>query len=111
MAKVKPEAPAAPAGGEAAAQGATTETAKEKKERGPVNKTYEFVSDPKPDLKLAPQAKLIVEEVKKAGKITRMDLCKALGANPGFKTRQPIERIVTYYQKDLEKAGVLKTAA
>ena len=83
----------------------------EKKARGPVNKTFEFVSDPKEDIKLAPQAKLIVEEVKKAGKITRVDLCKALGANPNFKTRQPIERIVTYYQKDLEKAGVLKVAA
>lgn len=106
MAKAKTE------GGENQANAAgATEGKPEKKERTPQKKVYEFVADPKEGTKLAPQAKLIVEEVKKAGKIERGELAKALGANPNFKTRQPIERIITYYQKELEAAGVLKLAA
>lgn len=106
MAKAKTD-DAAPA----AAGGAAPAAAGEKAEKRTVNKVYEFVADPKEGTKLAPQAKLIVAEVKKAGKISRADLVKALGANTEFKTRQPIERIVTYYQKDLEAAGCIKMAA
>ena len=108
MAKAKVE--------QGASTGATTDgkpadaTKTEKKERAPVNKTYEFVKDPGEADKLAPQAKIIVEEIKKAGKVDRAGLVKALQANTNFKTRQPVERIVTYYQKDLEKAGLIKVA-
>lgn len=108
MAKAKTEGGTEAAG---ASGGADTTAKAEKKERAPVNKVYEFVKDPGEGQKLAPQAKLIVAEIKKAGKINRADLVKALGANGEFKTRQPIERIVTYYQKDLEAAGLIKLAA
>jgi hypothetical protein len=59
------------------------------------------------DKKVAPQAQVIVNAVETAGKggITREDLVKALDGN--LTTRQPIGRIVSYYQKPLIEAGLI----
>jgi hypothetical protein len=74
-----------------------------------VNMKYVFQKDLAEGQKFAPQALLIVKHVQNAGGegITRKALCEALTADPDFKTKQPVERIVSYYQKDLENAGIL----
>lgn len=54
--------------------------------------------------KLAPQARVIVNVIgEHAEGITREDLSKALDGK--LITRQPIGRIVTYYQKSLVEGG------
>jgi hypothetical protein len=113
MAKAKNQGNAEPVDPTAGTEGTPVADApaKEKKAREPVNKKYEFVKAPGEGDKLAPQARLIVSEIEKAGTIDRATLCKNLAANGDFKTRQPVERIVTYYQKDLEAAGFIKLAA
>lgn len=59
--------------------------------------------------KLAPQAMVIVNAIEAAGTITREDLIKALGdgVTGPIKTRQPVGRIVTYYQKTLIASGAV----
>ena len=56
--------------------------------------------------KFAPQALLIVKHVKAHNTITRDQLCEELSKDPEFKTKQPVGRIVSYYQKDLVNAGL-----
>lgn len=56
--------------------------------------------------KLAPQARVIVNVLADHPKgLTREDLCKALEGK--LVTRQPIGRIVTYYQKNLVERGYI----
>jgi hypothetical protein len=55
--------------------------------------------------KLAPQARVIVNTVHAAKSITREALINALDGK--LVTRQPIGRIVTYYQKALIDAGYI----
>lgn len=58
------------------------------------------------DTKMAPQAKVIVNIIGTyPGGITRDDLVKALEGK--IVTRQPIGRIVTYYQKTLADEGFI----
>lgn len=108
MAKVKSAAPAATEGN--ATEGGAPAAA-EKKPATPRNSNikYTFVKDPAEGQKFAPQAVLIIKHVQSAGAdgISKSDLVKALAADEAFKTRQPIERIIGYYQKDLVNAGVL----
>ena len=70
---------------------------------------YTFVKEPAEGQKFAPQANLIVKHIQNAGAagISKTDLCKALDGDEAFKTKQPTERIVGYYQKDLVNAGVI----
>jgi hypothetical protein len=109
MAKVKSAAPAGTEGTNANPEGAAP--AAEKKPAAPRNSNirYTFVKDPAEGQKFAPQAVLIVKHIQNAGAdgIAKADLIKALAADEAFKTRQPIERIIGYYQKDLVNAGVI----
>ncbi len=68
--------------------------------------TFKFVKPVAEGEKLAPQARVIVNVLSehKAG-ITREDLSKALDGK--LTTRQPIGRIVTYYQKLLVERGYI----
>lgn len=56
--------------------------------------------------KLATQARVIVEVVHEVGSKTREELLDVL--KDRVKTRQPIERILGYYQKTLETKGFIK---
>lgn len=56
--------------------------------------------------KLATQARVIVEAVHEVGPKTREELLDVL--KDRVKTRQPIERILGYYQKNLETKGFIK---
>lgn len=73
------------------------------------NIKYTFVKEPAEGQKFAPQAMLIIKHVQNAGAngISKGDLGKALLADEAFKTKQPVERIIGYYQKDLVNAGIL----
>ena len=106
MAKVKAAKPEGEEGTTEQAAPAAKETKEAKAERNS-NVSYKFEKDIGEGQKFAPQAVLIVAAIKAAGTVTRKDLCKTLSENPDFKTRQPIERIVSYYQKDLVNAGIL----
>lgn len=107
MAEAKKATKAAPANAEAAAP-------KEKTVRG-ANDVFVFMpedertDDQKKAKKLPPQAAVIVECIRKAGKkgIGRKDLYAAL-PDAGLVTRQPAERIVAYYQERLLKEGWIK---
>lgn len=115
MAKVKTAAPAVENNNKAQST-PTTEAApatlKEKKVRVS-NIRYTFVKDPLEGQKFAPQAVLIIKHVQNAGAdgISKDDLVKALAADENFKTRQPVERIIGYYQKDLVNAGILSQSS
>ena len=95
--------------GENTAGEATTAKAekapKEKAARGGTDK-FVFQKDLAEGQKFAPQALLIVKHVKAHNTITRDQLCEELGKDPEFKTKQPVGRIVSYYQKDLVNAGL-----
>lgn len=56
--------------------------------------------------KLATQARIIVEVVHEVGTKSREELLEVL--KDRVKTRQPIERILGYYQKTLETKGFIK---
>lgn len=62
-----------------------------------------------PTSKLAPQAMVIVNAIEAAGSVTREDLNIALGdgVTGPLKTRQPVGRIVSYYQKALIASGTV----
>lgn len=67
---------------------------------------FTFVKQVGKDEKLAPQARVIVNTVESAGKpLDREELVKALDGK--LQTRQPIGRIVTYYQKLLVERGYI----
>jgi hypothetical protein len=73
--------------------------------RGNADK-FVFQKDLAEGQKFAPQALLIVKHVKAHNSITRDQLCGELAKDPEFKTKQPVGRIVSYYQKDLVNAGL-----
>lgn len=84
--------------------------AAKKKTAAPGNRTangdvFKFKESPEGAKKLAPQAQGIVDTIKAAGDkgVTRKKLCEALTSV--ITTRQPIERILTYYQKPLLNEG------
>lgn len=57
--------------------------------------------------KLAPQARVIVNELSgKTEGLSRADLITALTGK--VTTRQPVERILTYYQKQLVTSGYIR---
>ena len=68
---------------------------------------FVFQKDLAEGQKFAPQALLIVKHVKAHNTITRDQLCEELSKDPEFKTKQPVGRIVSYYQQDLVNAGLL----
>lgn len=92
------EAPAGAEGGEAQA----------KKEKPATKIQFSFVKDPDEKAKLAPQARVIIATLKELKTANRDHLVKVLTEQGQLKTRQPVERIVTYYQKSLETQGFLK---
>ena len=67
---------------------------------------FVFQKDLAEGQKFAPQALLIVKHVKAHNTITRDQLCEELSKDPEFKTKQPVGRIVSYYQQDLVNAGL-----
>lgn len=73
--------------------------------RGNTDK-FIFQKDLAEGQKFAPQALLIVKHIKAHNTITREQLCEELSKDPEFKTKQPVGRIVSYYQKDLVNAGL-----
>ena len=73
--------------------------------RGNTDK-FVFQKDLAEGQKFAPQALLIVKHIKAHNMITRDQLCEELSKDPEFKTKQPVGRIVSYYQKDLVNAGL-----
>ena len=73
--------------------------------RGNADK-FVFQKDLAEGQKFAPQALLIVKHVKAHNTITRGQLCEELSKDPEFKTKQPVGRIVSYYQQDLVNAGL-----
>lgn len=64
--------------------------------------------------KLANQARIIAATVRELGPngedVSRVALCDALAKNENFKTRQPVERIVSYYQAQLKAMGLVEHA-
>lgn len=68
---------------------------------------FSFVKDPDEKAKLAPQARVIVSTLKELKTAPRDHLVKVLG-DGRLTTRQPVERILTYYQKSLETQGLIK---
>jgi hypothetical protein len=98
-----------------AAPAATTDAPAAVKTRTEVNSTFTRVYDPSgkpvpPTSKLAPQAQCILNGVEAAGKdgITRENLVKALTGV--LVTRQPVGRIISYYQKTLVASGAVTMA-
>jgi hypothetical protein len=78
--------------------------------------SYKFASLPEGDQKLPPQAVTILKELKALGEDTfhnRDDLVKALDVQDGDKpnklnARQPIERVIAFYQKRLVDEGFIE---
>ena len=68
---------------------------------------YFYVEESK--TKLAPQAQEIVKTIQEMGTagVLRNDLVEALKGR--LKTRQPEERILSYYQKALIESGAIRT--
>lgn len=77
------------------------EKAEAKKERNAKRDQDRFVFVNKPEGKIAPQALSIVNILETAGKkgLTRKELVSAMSGV--VETRQPMGRILTYYQKKL----------
>lgn len=69
-----------------------------------------FAKEPAEGVKLAPQLALIVKHVKAAGEsgIAVDDLIKVLDADEAFQTRQPVARIIAYYQPTLTVNEIIK---
>lgn len=82
----------------------TNEAAKPAEERGGKDK---FVYVGEPNCKVAPQAQGIVNVLKEQGKkgCTRKELVVALEGR--IETRQPVGRILSYYQKKLIEAEAI----
>jgi hypothetical protein len=91
----------APAANTAGAQTAPAAPAKPK-----TIDTFRFIKGVQEGAKLAPQARVIVNVLSEfKNGVTREDLNKALEGK--LQTRQPIGRIVTYYQKLLVESGYI----
>lgn len=69
-----------------------------------------FAKEPAEGVRLAPQLALIVKHVKAAGEsgIAVDDLIKVLDADEAFQTRQPVARIIAYYQPTLTVNEIIK---
>lgn len=83
-----------------------TESAK-KKPRIVKNKSITYIKDPDEGIKFAPQCAIIVKHIKANNTITLVQLAEALEADPDFKTRQPTNRIIAYYLKDILNTGII----
>ena len=70
-----------------------------------------FVYVKEPEKKFAPQAMGILEILKKAGKkgLSRVELVKAMDGV--ITSRQPLGRILSYYQKALAESGCVELIA
>lgn len=81
------------------------EKAREAKKVRAERDTFKYAAEP--ESKLPPQAQGIVNILKEAGKkgLSRKDLVEAMEGT--IETRQPIGRILTYYQKLLEESGAV----
>lgn len=73
---------------------------KAQREQAAKNDRFVFVKDPDAALRVPPQARTILNAVKAAGKdgISRGDLVSLLEKGNALNTRQPVGRIITYYQ-------------
>jgi hypothetical protein len=102
--KTKDAAAAAAPVAAPAAPGAALAAARIARETAASNDKFMYVQDL---TKGAPQAKMIVEILKGAGKkgLTRKELCEAMVGK--VVTRQPQSRILGYYQKDLVASGAI----
>ena len=102
--KTNTKAPAA-----AATAAAATTPATPAAEKAPVvpkkPDLFTFVKQVGKDEKLAPQARVIVNTIETIKTADREALVKALDGK--LQTRQPIGRILSYYQKSLVEAGYL----
>ena len=75
--------------------------------------SYKFIKHPEGDEKLPPQAVTILKELEAFGKdkvVSRDDLVAALDVETDGKAnklnaRQPVERVIAFYQKRLAEAG------
>jgi hypothetical protein len=63
--------------------------------------TYRFIQIP--DVQLAKQARAILAIIEEAGQISKTELLTLVGAR--LKSRQKPQRLLTYYQGSLIKAG------
>lgn len=82
---------------------------KEKKPKVKTVRVYTFAKEPAEGVKVAPQLALIIKHVKAAGEqgIEVPKLVAALDADDAFQTRQPVERILSYYQNTLTINGII----
>jgi len=95
----------------------TPETAKPAKAKTVRNITYSFTKQVGKDEKLPPQARVLLNHLETLGTTPRAEYLSALSAANGkgvegqdLKTRQPVERILAFYQADLVGGGYMKTA-
>ena len=63
--------------------------------------TYRFIQTP--DVQLAKQARAILAIIEEAGEISKTELLTLVGAR--LKSRQRPQRLLSYYQGSLIKAG------
>lgn len=122
MAKAKSavhQTPVDPTTGEASGEAApvTEATASDAPPRKAPRQAFRvdhFVYVQEPTGKLAAQAQIILNHIRAAGPngIGKKALVEALAKDPTFVTRQPVERVLTYYQRPLIDANlVVSTAA
>lgn len=90
-----------------AAAAASTQEEAPKTEKPKTSQRFTFVRGLKEGEKLAPQAQVIVNTIQELKAASREDVVARL-SDGRLKTRQPPERILTYYQKALETAGFIK---
>jgi len=87
--------------------------AREARESRLANDKFGFIGESMKDgktFKLAPQAQAIVDIIKNAEEpLTRKELVEAMGSK--VTTRQPMGRILTYYQKQLVQVGAIEIVA
>jgi hypothetical protein len=117
MAKKETKSAAAPTStGDAGIKGTPESAAKAREARDSAAKNDVFTHVGDPNKKVAPQATVIINAVKagtKGGKgITREKLIEALSqkgpdGNQILTTRQPVGRIVSYYQKLIQESGAV----
>jgi len=78
--------------------------------------SYKFLKHPTADEKLPPQAQTILKELEAFGEnkiVNRDDLVKALdvetnGQPNKLNARQPVERVIAFYQKRLAEEGYVE---
>lgn len=104
--KTKTEAATAPAA-EAPKTGETPEQRAERVKNDRFTRNFKDGKPVPPNGKLPPQATVIINTIEAAGKggITRGDLIKNLTGV--LVTRQPVGRIVSYYQKEIQNCGAV----